>query len=124
MEEQEAERRDPRPGCSGLGGSDRFLGLGMTASSLVPDVLTGCLSRFRGTGILNATAAAMGMTFSTADISIQLLMDTMNALQEIESRVTARAFAAVMDPTKGPEVRDVLAQLLAVLDETSSDGVI
>jgi hypothetical protein len=30
----------------------------------------------------------------------------------------------VMDPTKGPEVRDVLAQLLAVLDETSSDGVI
>jgi len=65
-----------------------------------------------------------GLTFSTADISIQLLMDTMNALQEIESRVTARAFAAVMDPTKGPEVREVLDQLLAVLDETSSDGVI
>lgn len=96
----------------------------MTASSLVPDVLTGCLNRFCGLGILNATATAMAMTFPTADISIQLLMDTMNALQEIESRVTARAFAAVMDPTKGPEVRDVLAQLLAVLDETSSDGVI
>ena len=124
MEEQEAERRDPPPGCSGRGGSDRFLGLRTTASSLGSDVLTGCLSRFRGLGILNATAAAMAMTFSTADISIQLLMDTMNALQEIESRVTARAFAAVMDPTKGPEVRDVLAQLLAVLDETSSDGVI
>ena len=74
-------------------------------------------------GILNPTAIAMAMTLSTADISIQLLMDTMNAL-EIESRVTARTFAAVMDPTKGPEVRDVLAQLLAVLDETSSDGVI
>jgi hypothetical protein len=66
----------------------------------------------------------MAMNLSTADISIQLLMDTMNALQEIESRVTARAFSAVMDPTKGPEVRDVLDQLLAVLDETSSDGVI
>ena len=85
---------------------------------------TGLLSRVRVLGILNSTAIAMAMTLSTADISIQLLMDTMNALQEIESRVTARAFAAVMDPTKGPEVRDVLAQLLAVLDETSSDGVI
>jgi hypothetical protein len=85
---------------------------------------TGPLSSVRVLGILNSTAIALAMTLSTADISIQLLMDTMNALQEIESRVTARAFAAVMDPTKGPEVRDVLAQLLAVLDETSSDGVI
>ena len=66
----------------------------------------------------------MAMPLSTADISVQLLMDTMNALQEIESRMTARAFAAVMDPTKGPAVRDVLNQLLAVLDETSTDGVI
>jgi hypothetical protein len=74
--------------------------------------------------MLNSTGIALAMNLSTADISIQLLMDTMNALQEIESRVTARAFSAVMDPTKGPEVRDVLAQLLAVLDETSSDGVI
>lgn len=121
--ERVAARRDPRAGCSGRGGSDRFLGQGTTAP-VVSDVLTGCLSRFRGLGILNATATAMAMSFSTADISIQLLMDTMNALQEIESRVTARAFAAVMDPTKGPEVRDVLAQLLAVLDETSSDGLI
>ena len=88
------------------------------------DVSTGPLRRVHALGILNSTAIAMAMTLSTADISIQLLMDTMNALQEIESRVTARAFEAVMDPTKGPEVRDVLAQLLAVLDETSSDGVI
>jgi hypothetical protein len=66
----------------------------------------------------------MAMSFSTADISIQLLMDTMNALQEVESRVTARAFSAVMDPTKGPAVREVLEQLLAVLDETSSDEML
>ena len=64
------------------------------------------------------------MTLSTADISIQLLMDTTAALQEIESRVTARAFAAVMDPTKGPAVREVLERLAAVLDESSPDGVI
>jgi len=44
--------------------------------------------------------------------------------EEIESRVTARAFAAVMDPTKGPAVRDVLEPLAAVLDETSEDGVL
>ncbi len=45
-------------------------------------------------------------------------------LQEIESRVTARAFAAVMDPTKGQAVREVLERLAAVLDESSPDGVI
>jgi hypothetical protein len=64
------------------------------------------------------------MPLSTANISIQLLMDTTAALQEIESRVTARAFAAVMDPTKAPGVREVLERLAAVLDETSEDGVI
>jgi len=61
--------------------------------------------------------------FSTADISIQLLMDTTAALQEIESRVTARAFAAVMDPTKGPAVRELLERLAAVLDEGIPDGI-
>jgi hypothetical protein len=91
---------------------------------VVSDVLTGCLSRVHALEILTPAATGIAMTLSTADISIQLLMDTMNALQEIESRVTARAFGAEMDPTKGPEVRDVLAQLLAVLDDTSSDGVI
>ncbi len=64
------------------------------------------------------------MSLTTADITVQLLMDTMNALQELESRMTARAFDAVMDPTKVPAVRAVLDQLLAVLDDTSSDGVI
>jgi ribosomal protein L25 (general stress protein Ctc) len=38
--------------------------------------------------------------------------------------LNARAFAAVMDPTKGPAVREVLERLAAVLDETSEDGVI
>ncbi len=51
-------------------------------------------------------------------------MDTTTALQEIESRVTARAFAAVMDPTQGPAVREALARLAAVLDETSPDGLL
>ncbi len=68
--------------------------------------------------------SGLGHEFSTAAISIQLLMDTTAALQEIESRVTARAFAAVMDPTKGPAVREVLSCLAAVLDETSEDRVI
>jgi hypothetical protein len=64
------------------------------------------------------------MSPSTADISVQLLMDTMNALQEIDSRITARAFAAVMEPTQGPAVRATLEQLLAVLGASSPDGVI
>ncbi len=45
-------------------------------------------------------------------------------MQEIESRVTARAFAAVVDPSKGPALREVLAPLAAVLDESSDNGVI
>ncbi len=64
------------------------------------------------------------MLLTTADISIQLLMDTTNALQEIESRMTARAFTAVHNPEQGPAVRRVLEELLAVLDRTSPDGVI
>ncbi len=130
MGKREVDRPDPPQVCFGRGGSDLCLGLRRNSESkrlpspVVLDVLTGCLSRVHALGILISAATGMAMTLSTADISIQLLMDTMNALQEIESRVTARAFAAVMDPTKGPEVRDVLAQLLAVLDETSSDGVI
>jgi hypothetical protein len=67
--------------------------------------------------------ASASMSLSTADISVQLLMDTMNALQEIESRITARAFSAVMEPTQGPAVRATLDQLLAVLDASSPDGV-
>jgi hypothetical protein len=64
------------------------------------------------------------MPFSTADISVQLLMDTTNTLQKIESRMTARAFGGVHYPEKGPEVRRVLEELLEVPDRTSPDGVI
>jgi hypothetical protein len=46
------------------------------------------------------------------------------SLQEIEARVTARVFAAVHHPERGPAVRAVLEQLLLVLDATSPDGVI
>jgi hypothetical protein len=51
-------------------------------------------------------------------------MDTTNTLLEIESRMTSRAFGAVHNPEKGPEVRRVLQKLLKVLDRTSSDGLI
>ena len=64
------------------------------------------------------------MPFSTADISTQLLMDTTNTLQEIEGRITARAFGAVHNPEQGPAVRKVLSELLKVLDASSPDGVI
>jgi hypothetical protein len=64
------------------------------------------------------------MPLATADIGIQLLMDTTAAMQEIEARVTARAFGAVHNAEQGPAVRQVLAELLGVLDATSPDGVI
>lgn len=64
------------------------------------------------------------MDLSTADISIQLLMDSIVSLQEIECRVTARVFAAVHNPERGPAVREALQQLLSVLDATSPDGVL
>jgi hypothetical protein len=57
------------------------------------------------------------MALTTADIGIQLLMDSTVSLQEIEARITARVFAAVHHPERGPAVR-------AVLDEASPDGVI
>jgi hypothetical protein len=64
------------------------------------------------------------MALMTADIGIQLLMDSTANLQEIEARITARVFAAVHQPERGPAVRAVLEQLLAVLDAGSTDGVI
>ncbi|MBC1260284.1 hypothetical protein FQK07_03205 [Synechococcus sp. BSF8S] len=47
-------------------------------------------------------------------------MDTANALQEIEARLTARAFTAVHHPEQGPAIRRVLAELLEVLDRFMS----
>jgi hypothetical protein len=46
------------------------------------------------------------------------------SLQEIEARLTARLFAAMHQPERGPAVRALLEQLLLVLDATSPDGVI
>jgi hypothetical protein len=66
----------------------------------------------------------LAMPLTTADIGNQLLMDSTVSLQEIEARITARVFAAVHQPERGPAVRAVLEQLLAVLDATRPDGVI
>jgi hypothetical protein len=51
-------------------------------------------------------------------------IETTAALEEIQSRIHARGFPAVMDPTRRPAVPQVLGELLAVLDATSPDGVI
>jgi hypothetical protein len=59
----------------------------------------------------------LAMPLTTADISVQLLMDSTVSLQEIEARITARVFEAVHQPERGPAVR-------AVLDATRADGVI
>ena len=64
------------------------------------------------------------MPLTTADIGIQLLMDSTVSLQEIEARLTALVFSAVHHPERGPAVRAVLEQLLLVLDGTRPDGVI
>ena len=53
------------------------------------------------------------MPLTTSDISISLLVDTTAALEEIQSRINARAFAAVTEPTRGPAVRQVVDQVLA-----------
>jgi hypothetical protein len=62
------------------------------------------------------------MTLTTAAPAIELLMDRSNAIQEIEARITARAFQAVHHPEQGPELREVLAGLLALLDASSPNG--
>lgn len=65
------------------------------------------------------------MPLVTADIGIQLLIDSTVSLQEIEARrITARVIAAVHQPERDHAARAVLEQLLAVLDATSPDGVI
>lgn len=64
------------------------------------------------------------MQLFIAGISIQLQMDSINTLQVIESRMTARTFGDVHNPEKAPEVRRVLEELQEVWDHTSPDGVI
>ena len=59
---------------------------------------------------------------TTATLSVELLMDVANASEEITSRLTARAFTAVTHPEQGPALREVLAELLAVMDATGERG--
>jgi hypothetical protein len=48
--------------------------------------------------------------------ALELFIEVANASQEIAARLTARACDAIADPTRGPAVRAVLAELLEVLD--------
>ena len=45
-----------------------------------------------------------------------------NTSQEITSRLTARAYAAIHDPQLGPQLREVMLELLFILDETVGQG--
>ena len=47
-------------------------------------------------------------------------METINTLQEIESRMTARAYCGVFAPDTAPALRQVLRELLAVVDSSTS----
>lgn len=48
--------------------------------------------------------------------AVELLIDVANVSQEIAARLTARACDAVSDPSRGPALRAVMAELLEVLD--------
>jgi hypothetical protein len=66
---------------------------------------------------------AVGTLLDADGVAVTNREDT-GGLAEIQDRMTARAFEAVHNPEQGPEVRQVLGELLAVLDRTSADGVI
>jgi hypothetical protein len=48
-------------------------------------------------------------------------MDVANTTQEITSRLTARAFSAIAHPEQGPALREVMRELLFLLDETAEE---
>ncbi|MFN6354076.1 MAG: hypothetical protein ACK40D_14520, partial [Cyanobacteriota bacterium] len=56
---------------------------------------------------------------TTSSPSVELLMDVANTTQEITSRLTARAFSAIAHPEQGPALREVMRELLFLLDETA-----
>ncbi|MCS5692596.1 hypothetical protein NZK33_11440 [Cyanobium sp. FGCU-6] len=58
---------------------------------------------------------------TTATPAVELLIEVANASQEITARLTARACDAVSDPSRGPALRAVMAELFEVLDR---DGLI
>jgi hypothetical protein len=47
---------------------------------------------------------------------VEIFIEVATASQETANRLTARACDAIDDPTRCPEVRAALAELLAVLD--------
>lgn len=51
--------------------------------------------------------------------TLELLMDVANTTQEITSRLTASAFSAIAHPEQGPALREVMRELLFLLDETA-----
>lgn len=67
--------------------------------------------------------ASHSLSPTTASPAIELLMDVANTSQEITSRLTARAYAAIHDPRLGPQLREVMRELLFILDETGEPGV-
>jgi hypothetical protein len=63
------------------------------------------------------------LPLTTDTTALELLIDVANVSAEITSRITARACEAISKPEQGPALRQVLADILAVLD-ASGDGVI
>ncbi len=63
------------------------------------------------------------LPLTTDTPALELLIDVANVSAEITARFTARACDAITQPDQGPALRQVLADLLAVLD-ASGDGVI
>ena len=63
------------------------------------------------------------LPLTTDTPAVELLLDVANVSAEITARLTARACDAISKPQQGPALRQVLADLLAVLD-ASGDGVI
>jgi hypothetical protein len=63
------------------------------------------------------------LPLTTAAISIELLMDTTNTLQTLETLITCRADAAVHHPEKGPALRHLLAELLELVEARTEETV-
>ena len=70
--------------------------------------------------MLRAVTPLMPMSTNPHTDSTELLMETINTLQEIESRMTARAYCGVFAPDTAPALRQVLRELLAVVDSSTS----
>jgi len=63
------------------------------------------------------------LPLTTDTPAVELLLDVANVSAEITARLTARACDAITQPDQGPALRQVISDLLAVLD-ASGDGLI